>query len=64
MLCGHSFAKLGATFPSSGGPVKFLIRGFGCNVLSGTLNIILWFGYILAMALYASAFASYAVALW
>lgn len=63
LLCGHSFAKLGATFPSSGGPVEFLVRGFGVNLLSGTLNVVLWFGYILALALYASAFAGYAVAL-
>lgn len=64
MFCGHTYAKLGATFPSSGGPVEFLIRGFGSNLLSGTLNVVLWFGYILALALYASAFGGYAVALF
>ena len=64
LFCGHSFAKLGAAFPSSGGPVEFLIRGLGNNTLSGSLNLVLWFGYILALALYASAFAGYAVALF
>ena len=63
LLCGHSFARLGAAFPSSGGPVTFLTKGIGHNTLSGTLNVVLWLGYILALALYASAFAGYAAAL-
>ena len=63
LFCGHSFAKLGAAFPSSGGPVDFLIRGLGNNPLSGSLNVVLWLGYILALALYASAFAGYSAAL-
>jgi amino acid transporter len=63
LFCGHSFAKLGAAFPSSGGPVDFLIRGLGNNALTGSLNLVLWMGYILALALYASAFSGYATAL-
>lgn len=63
LICAYSFAKLGAVFPSSGGPVEFLLRGFGNNLLSGSLSLMLWLGYILALALYASAFASYSVAL-
>lgn len=63
LFCGHSFAKLGATFPSAGGPVSFLIRGLGNNILSGSLNLLLWFGYVLALALYTSAFSAYAAAL-
>ena len=63
LLCGHSFARLGATFPSSGGPVEFLLRGLGTNLLSGSLNVMLWLSYVLALSLYASAFAGYAAAL-
>lgn len=63
LFCGHSFAKLGAAFPSSGGPVKFLVEGLGNNTLSGTLNLMLWMGYVLALALYANAFAGYAASL-
>jgi len=61
LLTTYSFAKLGAKFPSAGGPTEFLVRGFGDNVLSGGFNILLWIGYIFALALYARAFASYAV---
>ncbi len=61
LFCGYSYVKLGAKFPSAGGPVEFLIRGFGSGTASGGFNILLWVGYIFALALYARAFASYAV---
>lgn len=61
LLNTYSYAKLGVKYPSSGGPVEFLIRGFGNTVLSGGINIMLWIGYIFALALYAQAFGSYAV---
>lgn len=61
LFCGYSYVKLGTTFPSAGGPVEFLVRGFGSGTFSGGLNILLWLGYIFALALYARAFASYAV---
>ncbi len=57
----YSYAKLGARYPSAGGPVEFLIMGFGDGVFSGGLNILLWIGYVFALSLYAKAFGSYAV---
>jgi len=60
LLSTYSFAKLGTRFPSAGGPVEFLIKGLGDNIISGGFNILLWFGYIFALALYARAFAGYA----
>lgn len=57
----YSYAKLGARYPSAGGPVEFLIKGFGDNIISGGFNILLWIGYVFALALYARAFASYAM---
>ena len=61
LLCTYSYAKLGSTYPSAGGPVEFLFKGFGDNVLSGGFNILLWIGYVFALALYAKAFGGYAV---
>ena len=55
----YSYAKLGVRYPSTGGAVEFLVRGFGDNVLTGALNIYLWLAYIIAIALYASGFAAY-----
>src|SRR5919109_2616633 len=60
LLCTYSYAKLGATFPSAGGAVHFLVKGFGDGVLSGGVNLFMWAGYIIALALYATAFGSYA----
>lgn len=55
----YSYAKLGAKYPSTGGAVEFMVRGYGDNVLSGGCNIYLWLGYVIAIALYAMGFASY-----
>lgn len=58
----YSYSKLGVRFPSIGGPVEFLVRGFGDNILSGGLNIFQYIAYVISLALYASGFAEYAVA--
>ena len=60
LLSTYSYAKLGATFPSAGGAVHFLVKSFGDGILSGGLNLFMWAGYIISLALYAVAFGSYA----
>src|SRR5499426_2131122 len=60
LLSTYSYAKLGATFPSAGGAVHFLVKSYGDGVLAGGLNLFMWAGYIISLALYASAFGSYA----
>ena len=60
LLSTYSYAKLGATFPSAGGAVYFLVKGFGDGVFAGGLNLFMWAGYIISLALYATAFGSYA----
>ena len=61
LLSSYSYAKLGARYPSAGGAVEFLVKGFGDGVVSGGINIYLWIGYIIALALYAQGFAGYAM---
>jgi amino acid transporter len=63
LVCGWSFGRLGARYPSAGGPVEFLTKGFGDGVVSGALNLMLWLGYVLALAMYARAFGSYGASL-
>src|SRR3990172_1276528 len=60
LLSTYSYAKLGATFPSAGGAVHFLVKSFGDGILAGGLNLFMWAGYIISLALYASAFGHYA----
>lgn len=60
LLATYSYARLGATFPSSGGAVEYLVQAFGVGVLSGGVNLFMWVGYVISLALYASGFAAYA----
>jgi amino acid transporter len=59
-LAAYSYVALGRTFPSVGGPVTFLVRGYGAGVVSGSLNLFQYFSYIITIALYATGFAAYA----
>ncbi len=58
-LTAYSYAKLTTTFQSRGGTVTFIDNAFGQNLLSGSINFMLWLSYIVTISLYAVAFASY-----
>ena len=53
--------NLGSCIKSAGGPVEFILQGFGDGVLSGGLNLLLWISYVFGLALYSRGFSSYAV---
>ncbi|MEO8400498.1 MAG: APC family permease [Gammaproteobacteria bacterium] len=59
LFCTYSYAKLGATYPTAGGAVQFLVEGYGAGLMSGGINIFMWIGYIISIALYAHGFAAY-----
>jgi amino acid transporter len=59
LLSTYSYAKLGAKFPSAGGAVHFLVKSFGDGILAGGMNLFMWAGYIISLALYAAAFGHY-----
>ena len=56
----YSYAKLGSTFPSSGGAATFTVMCFGPGIISGGLNIFQYIAYLIAAALYAAGFSEYA----
>lgn len=60
LITSYSYAKLSLAYPDRGGTVKFINQGFGKNTFSGGVNNLLWVSYIIMLALYASAFGSYA----
>lgn len=60
LITSYSYVKLSMKFPDRGGTVKFINQGFGITVFSGGMNNLLWISYIIMLALYASAFGSYA----
>ncbi len=59
IFTAYSYAKLSVTYQSSGGTVTFIDKAFGDNVLSGSVNFMLWLSYLVTISLYATAFASY-----
>jgi amino acid transporter len=65
MLLGYVCAKLGMRYPSSGGLITYLVKGFGIGRLVGVAS---WLGYIAAIvivtAMVAVSFGGYATALF
>ncbi|MCE4606220.1 MAG: amino acid permease [Desulfurococcales archaeon] len=59
---GYSYAKLSVRYPSRGGTIEFIVKGFGPGVVSGGLNILLYLSYTVMIALYSFAFGHYAAA--
>lgn len=59
LLTSYSYAKLSILFQSEGGTVSFIDGAFGHNLLSGSVNLMLWLSYIVTISLYSVAFASY-----
>lgn len=60
LITSYSYVKLSLKYPDRGGTVKFMNQGFGVGIFSGGINNLLWVSYIIMLALYASAFGSYA----
>ncbi len=63
LLSGYSMARLGARYPAAGGIVEYLVQGFGVGLFSGALSILLYLSAMIALALVAKTFGSYALAL-
>lgn len=59
-LTAFSYAHLSVTFPNRGGTVFFIDTAFGNNLISGSVNLMLWLSYLVTIALYAVAFGDYA----
>jgi amino acid transporter len=59
ILTTYSYARLAVALPSQGGTVAFLDKAFGVDLITGSVNLLLWFSYVVMLALYARAFGSY-----
>jgi len=60
LLTAYSYAKLSVKYQNRGGTVVFIDAAFGKNLISGSVNLMLFLSYIVTISLYATAFASYA----
>jgi len=64
LLNGYSYSRFGARYPSVGGPVDYLTRGYGEGVFAGGLSIFYYASGVIGMAMVARAFGSYAATLF
>ena len=55
----HSYVKLISKYPSAGGEFVILRRGFSNPNIGNFVGILLWLGYSVTIALYASTFGLY-----
>ncbi len=59
LLTSYSYSKLSVFYQNRGGTVVFIDNAFKKNILSGSVNLMLWLSYLVTISLYATAFASY-----
>ncbi|MFW9852607.1 MAG: APC family permease [Candidatus Thorarchaeota archaeon] len=60
----YSYVHLALRYPRAGGAFIYAQEAFKSKKLSGTLGIILWFGYSFSISLYAMAFGWYLGEVW
>ncbi len=63
-LQGYSFAKLGARYPSAGGLLEYVAKGFGGGHLTGITAWLTYLANAIVTAMVAVSFGSYASAMW
>ena len=63
-LQGYAVAKLGARYPSSGGLVTFLLKGYGAGHITAITSWLLYFAALIVTAMVAVSFGSYGSALF
>jgi amino acid transporter len=64
LLQGYSFAKLGSRFPSAGGLIDWIVRGYGSGLFTGGVVMLGYFSVIIVTAMVAVSFGNYATSLF
>ena len=59
LAAAYSYAILGSKIISNAGPIGYILKGLGDNIVTGTLSILLWMSYIVSIALLTKGFAGY-----
>src|SRR5690349_22287928 len=60
VLQGYSFAKLGARYPSAGGLLEYVAKGFGGGHVTGVTAWLTYWANAIVTAMVAVSFGSYA----
>ncbi len=59
LLVAYSYSKLGSKIVSNAGPIAFILKGIGDNIVTGALAILMWLSYVVSISLFAKGFAGY-----
>jgi len=59
LMVAYSYATMGKKVVSNAGPIAFILKGIGDNLLTGTLSLLLWLTFVVSIALFAKGFAGY-----
>ncbi len=59
LFVAYSYARLGSQIISDAGPMEFILKGIGDNLITGALSFLFWFSYVVSIALFAKGFAGY-----
>ena len=63
LMVAYSYAHMGRKFVSNAGPIAFIQRAFGDSPFVGALSVLMWFSYVISIALFAISFAGYVLPL-
>ncbi len=58
-VVAYSYTRLGTKYVSNAGPIEFILRGIGDNMITGALSILMWLSYVVSVAMFARGFAGY-----
>jgi amino acid transporter len=59
VIVAYSYARLGKKIVSNAGPIAFILKGIGDNLMTGTLSVLIWLTYVVSIAMFARGFAGY-----
>ncbi|NOZ60209.1 MAG: amino acid permease [Calditrichaeota bacterium] len=59
LVVAYSYAILGSKIVSNAGPIAFILKGIGDNVITGALSILMWLTYVVSISLFVKGFAGY-----
>jgi len=59
LVVAYSYAILGSKIISNAGPIAFILKGIGDNMLTGALSILMWLTYVVSISLFVKGFAGY-----
>lgn len=59
IIVAYSYVKLGTKIVSNAGPIAFILKGIGDNLMTGILSVLIWLTYVVSIAMFARGFAGY-----